>query len=326
MERFSWRTVVYAVLLLVVLGFASTFLVVFGAVFREEPEFVAAKTIYLPQRELEHRMNLNAFQQAASPPTRWQTLSTDALLPDGMPPLPALPSVEMSMNRPDDPLASVDALFGQAGLLGGLTRELASEASAIRFFGMEDQATRVVIAFDVSQSVKTKVERAGLTMEAIREETRRVIQSLNANTLFGLIQFSRNHDLFRPYLIAATVDNKAAAETWLDAEFRTDGRSGRGWTRGEPNGIQAVLQAAFALDPAPDSIIIVSDGDFQRTPAHRPGEDVPWAEVERDLRDLQGALPQPARLSFVGFQMQGSDQSALNRLVRRYQGRLREVN
>jgi len=323
-DGFSWRPLVYSVLLLLVLGFASTFLVVFAAVFREEPEFVAVKTIYLPQRELEHRMRLQEFQQAAAPPVMLQTLSTEALMPDALPPMPPLPRVEMGMQHSDHFLGPANALLGQAGLLAGIG-ELATEASTIRFFGMEDQATRVVIAFDVSQSVKTKVERAGLSMTHVRDETARLIEGLNANTLFGFVQFSRNYDVFRPYLIAATLDNKAAAQAWLQSEFRTDGRSGRGWSRGRPNGIQSVIQAIFSLDPAPDLIILVSDGDFQRNTTDGRSEDVPWEAVTQDLRDLQDVLPTPARLSFVGFHMKPGDQSAVNRLVRRYHGRVREV-
>lgn len=303
----------------------TVFVVVIGPIFEREPDFTAKKTIYLPQRELEHRVSMAEFQQAAQPPVMLNRLSVESLRPDTVPPLPPLPAVEFNPVSMDTPLLSADALLGQAGLLGGIGA-VGTEASEFSFFGLKDRATRIVICFDVSQSVKTKVERAGLTMLAVKDETRRVVEQLNANTLFGFIQFSRQYDTFRPYLVAATMGNKEAAIAWLETEFRTDGSSAPGWTRDEPNGVQSVLKAAFRLDPAPDAVILVSDGSFQRTPAAGGFENVPWEELEAELADLQAGLPEPAKVHFVGFQMKGSDKAAMNRIVRRYHGRLREVD
>jgi hypothetical protein len=314
-----------AVVVQVLVVLVTVFVVVIGPIFEREPEFTAKKTIYLPQRELEHRVSMAEFQQAAQPPTMLNRLTVESLRPDAVPPLPSLPSLDVNPLRMDAPLLSADALLGQAGLLGGLG-EVRGEASEFSFFGLKDRATRIVICFDVSQSVKSKVERAGLTMEAVKDETRRLVEQLNANTLFGFIQFSRQYDPFRPYLVAATRTNREAAVAWLEAEFRTDGRSGARWTREEPNGIQSVLRAAFRLDPSPNLVIIVSDGDFQRSLPGGGSQDVPWVELAEELRTLQAGLAAPAKVHFVGFQMKAAHKSELNRLARRFGGSVREID
>jgi len=303
----------------------TVFVVVIGPIFESEPEFTAKKTIYLPQRELEHRVSMAEMQQAAQPPKMLNRLSVDSLRPQAVPPLPPMPSMDFNPVSMDAPLMSADALLGQAGLLGGIGGA-GTETSEFSFFGLKGRATRIVICFDVSQSVKTKIERAGLTMEAVKSETAQLVRQLNANTLFGFIQFSRQYDLFRNYLVAATIPNKEAALQWLETEFRTDGKSAPSWRRDEPNGIQSVLRAAFRLDPAPDTVVIVSDGDFQRTPPQSGSEDVPWEELESDLETLQVGLLEPAKVHVVGFQMKQGDKSELRQIVRRYRGRVREVD
>lgn len=303
----------------------AVFVVVIGPIFQSEPEFVAKKTIYLPQRELEHRMSVSEFQQAAQPPVMLNKLSSSSLLPNSVPPLPSMPQVDFKPVQMESPIANANALLGQSGLFGALSG-VETEISTVSLFGLKTEATRIVICFDVSQSVKTKVERIGYTMEHVRDETRKVVEQLNANTLFGFIQFSRQYDIFRNYLVAATQANKQQAIDWLMSEFRTDGKSGSGWRRESPNGIQSVIKAAFSLDPQPDAVIVLSDGSFQRTPHEGGSEDVPWDEFANDLRRLQGGLPEPVKIHFIGFQMKSSDKSEMNKIVRLYRGKLREID
>jgi hypothetical protein len=304
---------------------AAVFVVVIKPIFQDEPEFVAKKTIYLPQRELDHRMAVSEFQAAAQPPVMLNKLTSSAVIENSIPPLPALPQVDYKPVEMESPLSQSDALLGQSGLMGGLSG-VATETSSFSLFGLQEEATKIVICFDVSMSVKNKVESAGYTMEQVKEATKNVVSSLNANTLFGFIQFSRQYDVFRPYLVAATQENKQAALEWLDSEFRTDGASAPGWRRDNPNGIQSVIKAAFNLDPSPDVLILLSDGSFQRTPPQGGSENVPWEELERDLSQYQSVLPTPVRLSFIGFQMRSTDKAAMNKIARRWRGRLREID
>lgn len=300
---------------------SALFVVVLVPEKKEEPDFSAAPTVYLPQRELEHRMALAEFQQHAQPPVMRERLATSALLPDSLPELPSLPSLESA--QLDAPLLDAHALLGQSGLLGALS-DIRTEQSSVSFFGVETRAERIVICIDISTTVRNKIERAGYSMERVRKEAELLIEGLNANTLFGIVQHARNYDLFRDYLVAATVDNKAAALEWLRTEFRTDGTSGRNWQRRHPNGIQSVLTAAFELDPAPDLIFLVSDCEYYRTPANGGGQRVPWEEIANDLRRHQEGLARSARLHFFAFHMRPEDRSQAANIAQLYGGSVRE--
>lgn len=302
----------------------ALFVVVIQPIFQAEPDFTAKKTIYLPQRELEHRMAVSEFQAAAQPPVMLNKLTSSALVSNTVPPLPSMPQIDYKPVEMESPLTNASALLGQSGLMGGLSG-ISTETSSFAFFGLEESATKVVICFDISTTVKNRVESAGYSMEKVRDATKEVIEQLNPNTLFGFIQFARNYDMFRPYLVAATKANKEAAIAWLDAEFRTDGMAGRGWRRDNPNGIQSVVKAAFAMDPEPDVVIILSDGGFWRTFDER-NERVPWADLMDDLERFQAVMPDPARLHFIGFQMRATDKTGARRLVNRWRGRLREID
>jgi hypothetical protein len=131
------------------------------------------------------------------------------------------------------------------------------------FLGQEIELSRVVIAFDVSQSVKTKADRQGFPLERIRDEACRLINSFDGRQAFALIQFSRKYESYQGSLRPANRSNREAAAQWLRAHFVTDGMSRQSWKGGQPDGIELILEQAFSCKP--DQILIISDGDFQRT-------------------------------------------------------------
>lgn len=287
-----------------------------------DPEFIAGKTIYLPQRELEHQAALSEFQQAASAPALSERLTTESLLADALPEIPLVPSEQFAPFEMHNPMANAHDLMGASGLMGAL-QGLDAGSSSFSFLGVQDNATRIVIAFDVSRSVINSMNQSGMPLRQIQEETIELINNLNANTLFNLVQFVRAYDMFENYLVPATAANRERAVQWLKKNFHSGGSSGRGWIRRRPDGIQTVLEAIFQLEP--DVIILLSDASFQRTPAG-PGtnENVPYSELERDIRRHQERLPREARIHFVGFGVKPEDKRAIQRLVRRNNGYYRE--
>ncbi len=310
-----------AIQVLILLG--AVFVVVVVPKVKSDPVFESKKTIYLPQRELDHSIALAEFQQAASKPALMDRLTTEALLTSDMPAMPTLPDSEFNpMNNPDDTSLDASALLGASGLMGSL-QGMVSESSSLSFFGIEDSATRIVIVFDVSQSVLSKAKKSGVSINKIREETLSLINDLNANSLFGLVQFSRSYDSFENYLIAGTRGNKEAVEEWLKTEFKTNGRSGKNWIRDPVNGIQSVVKAAFLMEP--DVIFIISDGDFQRGKPTGGSENVPWGELRRDFTQLQEESENQVRVHFVGFQVKPAHEKELQTIVRRYGGEFRKL-
>ena len=313
---FALALIFQAVLLL-----GTVFVVVFVPSVKTAPEFTARKTIYLPQRELDHRMAVAQLQEAAARPVLMDRLTTSALLPDALPSLPAFPQMDLVPVERESSLIDAQGLLDRSGLVGAL-HGLKSETSRISILGVEDQAERFVIAVDISQSVVNSMQKSGVDIHSIREETEKLIGTLNSNTLFGLIQFSRQYDLFADYLVPATRANKAAALEWLRREFRTTGSSGRGWIRRDPNGIQSVLHIAFSLEP--DVILVISDASFQRDHPKKAYENVPWDELGRDVKRRQDSLARPARIHFIGFGVKEEHGREMRSLVRRNGGDYRE--
>lgn len=313
------KALVCAGVMQVCIVLVSLWIGVVGPALRSEVEFKAPVGIALPEQRLEKRAAQMEFNRAAGGASSSRPILSEVLMPGSV----ALPEGMDAIDSFGDSLhmSQMTTLLGQSGLLGGMQGGLGG-TSDIQFYGIRDQATRIVIAFDVSASVVRKVESSGGGMLQMRAETQRLIEGLNANTLFGLIQFSRRYDTFRDYMVPATVSNKRAANEWLLRSFRTDGRSGSGWRQDHPDGIEAVLSQAMRLDPAPDVVVILSDGSFQRSRG-RGGEDVPWAEVFSLVERLSRGRPTP-RIHFVAFGMEERDRGQVRRLVQQYRGQLRE--
>ncbi len=214
------------------------------------------------------------------------------------------------------------------GLDGLLPDHLADGLAAVdfgadisfTFLGLSEAAERVVIAFDISLSVVNDMRDAGQPIERVRDETDRLINDLSALVQFGMVQFARNHSWFAAEMQPATAAVRADARAWLVREFRTDGRAGYGWQRGQPyNGIQAVLAEAF--ERKPEVVIIVSNGRFFRSPGNQP---VPWDELAADLRRLQRQMDSPARIHFIGYGVRDDVRPRLRELLRPWRGKLVE--
>ena len=274
---------------------------------REEPVFTAPKTIYLPQRELEHQMAVAEFQNAAATPATIPALTTESLLAT-MPALPQIPNVDFKPVENEAMVSESDALFGQSGLMGALG-QLSSQASSVSFLGIQEEASRFVIILDISTTVKNSVEDAGSSMEAIRDEAVSLIQSLNANTLFGFIQHARNFEPIQDRLIPATVANKKSAIDYLKTQFRTNGSgSGMPYSRslgniapvqGHENGIMTILNFAFLMQP--NVIFLISDGGYFSDGETFENKPVPIDQILDLTRSCQKELPQDARIHAIHF-------------------------
>lgn len=300
-KKSLWVSLVQAVVVLLLLLICARFVTVLVLSFREEPVFTAPKTIYLPQRQLEHQMAVSEFQNAAATPATIPQLTTENLLAN-VPALPVVPDVDFTPVENEALVSESDALFGQSGLMGALGA-LSSQASSVSFLGITEEAARFVIIVDTSVTVVNAVTAAGSSMEAIRDEAIRLVNSLNANTLFGFIQHSRNYDPFQDSLIPATVPNKELALQWLKKEFRTDG-SGRGWRSGpvvdgDTNGILPILDFAFKMQP--DVIFLISDGGYFASTSDGGQRPVPLDDVLKLIRDRQKQLPSDARIHAIHF-------------------------
>jgi hypothetical protein len=294
----------------------AVFVVVLVPEFREDPEFVAKKKIYLPQKELEHKVALAEFQNAASSPMQMERISTAALLPDALPSLPALPQSEFNPIERNPAALQSDALLGQSGVLGAL-QGLKTESSSASLFGIEDSGQRILILFDNSSTVWNKASDAGVTTDAFVRELSMLVDGLNANTLFGLVPFARQVGTFRDYMIAAGARNKQEAKRWIVENVRSSRKATQ--LPFVEDGIQGALTVAFQMEP--EVIFIVSDGDFQRSKtAKASAGDVPWKDVDRTLRALTREYGIEPRIHFIGFKVEPEAADAINKITRRFGG------
>ncbi len=309
-----------ALLIQVGLLLIAVFVVVLVPEFKSQPEFVAKKKIYLPQKQLEHKVALAEFQNAASSPMQMDRIRTSALLPDALPSLPLLPKNAFNPIERSSALLQSDALLGQSGALGALNG-LSNQASSASLFGIEDSGQRIVILFDNSTTVWTKASAAGVSTTVFVSELSKLIDGLNANTLFGLVPFSRKVGTFRDYLIAAGSRNKNIGKSWIAANVRSTRKSTKlGYS---VDGIEGAFTVAFQLEP--EIIFVISDGDFQRNALGGvSGGNVPWEDLAKTVRQLTREYGIEPRIHFIGFRTESESAQELEKLSRRYKGKFRD--
>lgn len=298
-----------------------------------EPEAVfeipPKKEIRIPPQRPEHRMNVAKHEAARPKPTFTRKLLSTK--PNNFS-LPDLPQVDLDQMLPLDPsqLVSdqVTSLMGSSGIGRGLGSGLlggGGTGSGAGFLGIKSGGERILLLFDISTSVINKAEKTGLPFAKIREETSKALGALPVTTRFGLVQFSRNYKPFRPELVVATKTNKDAAQAWIQNEWTEDGSlsaSSQGVIAPSPNGIEAIMQFAFTLNP--DVIYLISDGSFQRSPDDAT---VDHGELERLIDSLQktGSAPGGCKIHFIGFGVKPEDEKTMKRLIRRNNGEYKAI-
>ena len=316
-----------AILVIALILLCARFVTVLVTSFREEPAFTAPKTIYLPQRELEHQMEVTEFQNAAATPATIPALTTESLLAN-MPALPQIPNVDFTPVE-NEVMVSSGALFGESGLMGALGA-ISSEASSVSFLGITEEAARFVIIVDVSDSFVAAVEATGMDFNVIKEESEKLINNLNANTLFGFIQHVRAYDTFQDDLIPATVANKELALKWLDKKLKKIGKDLAvvPSVYGHRNGILTVLDFAFKMQP--DVIFLISDGGYFANRENGSAGPVPLGDVLKLIGSLQKELPSDARIHAIHFpdpreRNDGRIGSGMRRIADRNDGQYRRI-
>jgi len=287
--------------------------------------FEVKKEIRIAAEERQHRMNMDEFDALKPKPTFQDKMATARPTEFALPDLPPMPLDALSTIDPSDIVSDqLDSLVGAAGAGSG-SGTGGGGRGGISFLGVTSTGSRVVLLFDISTTVKNAAARAGLPLESIKTKTVELLESLSINTTFGLAQFARNYAFFHDELLPASDPNRAKAKAWLDEWFATTGSmkpSTPNTVRGSP-GFLELLKAAFELRP--DLVFIISDGGFFR--GSGSGGKIPYDEINRTLRDLQEAAPQPATINFIGVGMKRDDRTEMRRIInqRGNGGRFREL-
>ncbi|MFT4175902.1 MAG: hypothetical protein QM627_04535 [Luteolibacter sp.] len=299
---------------------------------KKPPQFTAPPPpkIRVPPQTRQHRMNLAAHAGLASRPVFKKRLVS--LRPTAFS-LPEMPKVSVETMLAPDPstLAAgmVTGLIGSgAGMgaghgfgLGGAGGK--GHGTGLNFMGIQANGQKVLLLFDVSRSVVNKAEKSGMPLSRIKEETHRLIDRLPMDARFGIIQFVRNYQPFRPELLPATVPNRELARQWIEKEWKETGqlpRNGKGVIAPSPNGLPAILTVAYAMRP--DAIFLISDGSFER--GSGTNEKIRSEEFDAFFRSaLSDGIRIP--IHFIGFQMKREDAAFWSQWVRRMGGEFREI-
>ncbi len=271
-----------------------------------------------PIPEREQRLQAAALEGGAAKPTASNRLQSTRSAPLALPALPKLP------NAPVLPLSAADfssnILFTAGvtdaegiGSSSGKGGNGAGSGPGVSFLGVQTNARRIVLMYDVSKTVASAAAKAGVPMERVRSETERLIAELSVNTRFTLVEFARNYAFFRPELLSSTTANRAAATQWLAKHFAITGTlpSGiPGLVSGSP-GFLVALEAVFKL--LPDAVFILSDGNMQRGTG--TASTIPLSEIEKTLTELQAQLPQKTKIYFIGVGTSAETEHGLRRIM-----------
>lgn len=304
--------------------------VVIVARYLTEPpaEFKVVKDIRLPAKQREHKMNMAAFDGMAPKPSfndKMQSIRPTAFA------LPELPKMDMDQVLPLDPSEivseQVSGFVGTGGAGNGIGAGGSGSGggfggTGMSFFGIQSTGKRILLLFDVSSSVVHKADKAGVPLTRIQEETADLISKLPITARFGIIQFTQNYKPFKPELLPATDQNRAAALDWIKSEWVASGSmSASSKVVSNSKGLVGVLELAATMQP--DVIFMISDASFQWKPGGKI-EDIPWKEIDK-IADgaLQGAGG--CQINVIGFEMKPEDKKGVGSIVRKSGGKLREI-
>lgn len=286
---------------------------------KETPPVLTAKPApQPPSKEKQQTMQAAAFEGATAKSIlndRILSTRTSQLPLPQLPSTPAFASPSFAQDASSQSfLSDATALASGAGTGLGMGGGGASgNGAGVSFLGVQTNAKRIVLMFDISKTVAGAASKAGMPMERIREETIRLVESLGVNTRFGLVEFARNYAFFKPDLLPSTAANRNAAIHWLNTFFATEGTLPKGLPNivtGSP-GFLVALEAVFKLQP--DSVFIISDGSMQRGTG--VSATIPVAEIERTLARLQSSQPIRAKVFFMGVCVHPETEKALKHLI-----------
>jgi hypothetical protein len=306
-------------------AFVATIIVVVRHFTPPPPVFTSAPPVRVPvQKTLERKAAANSLAALARPPVFQDKLLSSRPAPVSLPALPPLPGLAPGSFSLDS-LAS-SALVDSAALASGIGTGTSSgssvpgtgKGSTVQFMGVQTRTERIVLMFDISKTVANAAAQTGMPMESIRSETSKLLDSLGAQTRFGLVQFARNYAFFHTELLPASPKNRATAHHWLREHFATNGS----FPSGVPNtvtgspGFLAALGAAFQLKP--DALFILSDFDLQQGPSR--GTQITTDQIGTHLRDLQTSLPHPAKIHCLGIGVRPETERQLRKILASHGG------
>ena len=309
-----------------------------------EPEFTAPeKRVQLPAQLREQALS-NAKHDAAAPrPSYSQRMASKAPGPVAV---PAMPDVDLKQMLPLDPSELVsDQISGMIGASGygrGTGRGLGGgggtgKGSGIAFFDIKDTAKSLVIMIDVSQSMFTRTgdydsssrkllkEGKDQAFNSIRVEAIKLINGLGPDTRFGIIRWSGSARSWKPELVRATDENKAAARLHIETEIDANTAPPTG---GRPGGTRHDYALEELLRLNPESAFMLTDGNATATKPGGGMTPIPakdLTDILDNAADERETLPRIHTIYYLTGADKKEEEDMLKDIARKTKGRFRKV-
>ncbi|MEM7699386.1 MAG: hypothetical protein AAF236_13395 [Verrucomicrobiota bacterium] len=295
---------------------------------RPEAKFEMKKTVKIPPKTPEHKMNVARHEAMTPKPTFSDKLVSTRPIDFALPEMPEIPLDQMLPLDPSELISDqVNGLVGSAALGSGMGSGMSGgggTGSGMSFFGVKAQGDRILLLFDVSSSVVNKAEASGVPLERIQTETIKLIETLPISSQFSLVQFTGNYMPFTDELVAATPGNKETAAQWVEDRWVTAGTMSSSTNGVVSNlyGLVGVLEKAVAMRP--DVVFLISDASFQWR-LEGGIKDIPYRDIAKAVEALEQSGTRPVPLNFLAFEPKDDDIKEWRRIIRRTGGEFREL-
>jgi len=291
--------------------------------------FEVRKDLRIPPQEREHKMNMAEFDALTPKPALQEKLASLRPTDFALPELPAIPLDQMLPLDPSSLISDqVSSLVGAAGMGGGGAGAggLGGTGEGFSFFGIQSDARRVLLLFDVSNTTARKTREAGFPFDRIKEETLKLVDGMGLNSRFAVAMFARNFVFSSDELIAPTAENKEAVTEWVERYFFEPTSTKGPFSSNPPRtvtgspGFNKLMEAAFAKEP--DAIFVISDGGFWEGSSSSPEGQrrIPYRDIERVIQELQKQTSGEVDIHFIGAGMDREDRNFMRRIISRHGG------
>ena len=221
-KRLLWTILIAVVALHAAAVIVLGSVVVFRYLFKREVTFEAPPEVVkrIDPRKLEHKVKVQKQQQKSGRPKLQPRLSANKISEFTLPDIKSVAVPKL------DPIKSTLQSFGASGIgtgtaggkgLGGL----GVGVSQVRFMGFNANTEKVAVLLDLSPSM-VEDQRGGFDgFDALKDEIKELVTSLNNGSLFNIIAFARGVDIYKPEAVRATDENKKQAAEWI-TPYMTD--------------------------------------------------------------------------------------------------------
>lgn len=263
--------------LLLHVGLAAAAGVITVAVIISRPEvtFEAKKPPSITARKIEHSIRVKKMQEQVRKPQILQRLVSQAPSAVALPDLPTMDMPDMKKMRDTPSMNQSQNMLGDLGRAGGgLGRGQTGGGgfSDAQFFGENVRTRAIIIIVDVT----TTIFQIG-AIDVLKQEAAKLLEALKPATKFNMLVYVDGVGAFQPDMVFALEENKKKCIEWLNSLEENDQR---GQLRGFA-GTSSKMAIEKAVEMGPDTIFIVTDGDYPKIKPSTP-RDAPNIEGHAD--------------------------------------------